>query len=291
MSGFNRVRLERLAVNPSSERLRLFLLLLKSFSAASFLLPAFAFSAGSSALSLADLIRDDGRVESTNGALKFDDFSASLHGLPRSQLSRFHVVPLLDGFRVETDSDFFLPSGAQLTLRYEAESEGDEADAFEHFGGGHHFGCGHHFGGGHDKSDDDDHRFASPLRSMSLGLVGTSVLSGQMTAWGDDDSRHHDEDQVLGTVRAFIRGPFDATDLDRASRELDIVAIFLGFGDGGAPVGPLQRGSGPPPRPGAEMRFSTQPIPEPSTVVLMGLGLLGLTFSARSRRVGRFGGG
>ena len=275
-------------MNPSSERLHLFLLLLIAFSAASFLLPAFAFSAGGSALSLADLIRNDGRVESTNGALKFDDFSASVRGLPRSQLSRFHVVPLLDGFRVETDSDFFLPEGAQLTLRYEAESEGDDADAFEHFGGGHHFG------GRHDKSDDDDHHFASPLRSMSLGLVGTSVLSGQMTAWGDDDSRHHDEDQVLGTIRASTRpppGPFGATDLDRASRELDIVAIFLGFGDGGAPGGPLQRGSGPPPRPGAEMRFSTQPIPEPSTVVLMGLGLLGLTFSARSRRVGRLGGG
>jgi len=234
---------------------------------------------------LADLIRNDGRIESTDGALKFDDFSASLHGLPRSELSRFLVVPLIDGFRIQVNSGSFLPEDTRLILRYEAESEDD----FSHSSHGSH-GRGHKrgFGDGYHHHDDDE----PPLRSMSLGLVGTSFLSyaGEMKARGDDDDdeghyyfHDHDEDRVIGQLRASTRrpplGPFAATDLDRPSGELDIVAVFLGLGGAAAPIGEsLHPGAAGP---GAEMRFSFQAIPEPSSVVLMSLGLFGLSLFAR----------
>ena len=256
----------------SLERWRLFSLLLVFPILATLLLPTLASSAGAEGVSLADLVHHDGRIESTNGALKFDDFSASLHGLPRSELSRFLVVPLVDGFRIQVNSDSFLPSDTRLTLRYEAEREDDFDD------GSHGFGLG---------GDGDDHQLTPSIRSMSLGLVGTSFLpyAGEMKARGDDDDEFHphghDEDRLIGQVRASTRpppGPFAATDLDRPSRELDIVAIFLGLGGPDAPIGDS-------PYPAAEMRFSFRAIPEPSSVVLVSLGLFGLSiFSKRGPR-------
>ena len=260
----------------SLERWRLFSVLLVFPVLATLLLPTLASSAGAEGVSLADLVRNDGRIESSNGALKFDDFSASLQGLPRSELSRFLVVPLVDGFRIQVNSDSFLPADTRLVLRYEAESE----DEFSHSS----------HGGGHGWSGDGHHRLEQPLRSMSLGLVGTSFLSysGEMKARGDDDDdeghhfHDHDGDRVIGRLHASTRpppGPFAATDLDRPSRELDIVAIFLGLGGPDAPAG-----NSPHPGaavPGAEMRFSFQAIPEPSSVVLVSLGLFGLSIVAK----------
>lgn len=253
----------------SLERWRLLSLLLVFPVLATLLLPTLASSAGAEGVSLADLVRNDGRIESSNGAIKFDDFSASLQGLPRSELSRFLVVPLVDGFRIQVNSDSFLPADTRLTLRYEAESEDD----FSHSS----------HGGGHGWSGDGHDRLEQPLRSMSLGLVGTSFLSyaGEMKARGDDD---HDDDRVIGRLRASTRtppGPFAATDLDRPSRELDIVAIFLGLGGPDAPIGDSPHAAGAS-VPGAEMRFSFQAIPEPSSVVLMSLGLFGLSVFART---------
>jgi len=213
--------------------------------------------ANATPLTLEYLVSHDAEIHSTDGALEFEDFSAVLSGMPGADLSRFLVVPLVNGLRLEVASGEFLPTGAQLVLHYEVETEDESEDE------GHAHGSAH----------------PDPIRSMSMTLVGSSVLaplSAGMVALPDDDDHHHGA--ALAEVFASTAtppGPFSAADFSEPSHEFYARATFSGGGGGSS------RDSSPAPI-GAEMRFSTQPIPEPSSALLMGLGLLVL--ASRTRR-------
>lgn len=231
------------------------------FLATALLLPIPYLGAGSASatpLSLAALVADDGEFESTNGALEFEDFSAYLIGSPDSDLARFLIVPLIDGFRLEVASGAFLPPGAELVLSYEVESEGEDEE--------------HHRHGRHSSRDSA----ADAIRSMSLEILGTSVIepfSARMTAFADDG----EDDSPIGDLYASADplGPlYAATDLTSPEREIHILArLVAGEGSGKYPASATFRGT--------EMRFSAQPIPEPSSLLFVAVGLLGLAMRPR----------
>ena len=226
--------------------------------------------ASATPLTLEYLVSHDAEISSTDGSLEFEDFSAELTGMPGADLSRFLVVPLVDGLRLEVTSGEFLPTGAELTLHYEVETE--------------------------DESHRHWYSHPDPIRSMSLALVGSSVLSslsGEMVALSDDDDHHHyyrhyrhhhhhyhhGHGGALAEVFASTTtppGPYSAADFSEPSDEFYARATFSGdAGDGSSDSGPPS---------GAEMRFSAEPIPEPSSALLVGLGLMALSYRAAQRR-------
>ncbi|MCS5638567.1 MAG: hypothetical protein NZ990_18790, partial [Myxococcota bacterium] len=69
--------------------------------------------ANATPLTLEYLVSHDAEIHSTDGTLEFEDFSAELTGMAGADLSRFLVVPLVDGLRLEVASGEFLPTGAQ----------------------------------------------------------------------------------------------------------------------------------------------------------------------------------
>ena len=220
-------------------------------------------------ISLAALEATDGEFESTNGALEFEDFEAHLIGSPDSDLARFLIVPLIDGFRLEVASGAFLPLGAELVLSFEVESEGEDDDGND----------------GHDRHSRDSD--SESIRSMSLEILEASLLgrsavigalSAEMAAFADDE----DDDPPIGELFAFTNPPgslYAATDLASPEREIGVLVDLLS-----ADMVDLlsrQRLVGEEVV-GVEFRFSTQPIPEPSSFLLVAVGLLGL--SARKRQ-------
>jgi hypothetical protein len=207
------------------------------------LFPLVATPAAATSFSLADLISSEGEFESADGGLEFGDFSAFLEGAPKSDLSQFSIVPILHGFRVEAGPGQTLPEGAELFLSYEVESEGS-------------------------------YPVSAPLVSMALEITGTSVVSGEMTAFGDGPG----DSAELGAVEASISAGGEAYSAVDFTSPRDEIHIFtklviadnpeIADPDGGA----------------AEMTFSVQPVPEPSTALLVVLGLGGLSIFRRSHR-------
>ncbi|MDG2335252.1 MAG: PEP-CTERM sorting domain-containing protein [Myxococcota bacterium] len=193
-------------------------------------------SAAATPVTLADLVNSGGELESLDGNLEFEDFSAGLEGAPQSALSLFSVVPVASGFRLDLAPGHGLASGTELILAYEVESE--------------------------------DHYYGDPIRSMAIEVLGTSFFSGGMIAFDDDD----DDRPYLGVVDASLEPgapTFDAVNLAMPAHEILIIARMVIGDDAGG---------------GTEMTFSAQPIPEPSTGLLLGLGLSGFALFQRSRR-------
>ena len=209
-------------------------------------------------ISLASLVASGGEIESANGRLEFEDFSAKLLNAPQSDLSLFQVVPVADGFRIELVPGRSAPSGTQLLLGFEVEAENEDDD-----------------------EDKDKHESLGldRIRSMSLEILGVAALgfaSAEMTAFADDDD---DAPPLLGalfTSTAPGQSAYSATDLASPSREIYVMALLI--------VGVESVGYAAHPGPsGTEMRFSADPIPEPSSVLLVGIGLLVLGVRARRR--------
>lgn len=205
------------------------------------LFPLVASPAAATSFSLADLISNDAEFESADGGFEFGDFSAYLEGAPESDLSRFSIVPILHGFRVEAGPGQTLPGGAELILDYEVESEGP-------------------------------HSGSAPLMSMALEITGTSIVLGEMAAFGEG----HGDHSKLGEVEVSISAggeAYSAVDFTSPRDEIQVLAkLMVGYDsevagpEGGAAV----------------MTFSVQPVPEPSTALLVVLGLGGLSIFRRS---------
>jgi hypothetical protein len=233
-------------------------------------------------LSLNNLVQSGGKFDSTNHQLKFADFSATVSELPGADLSRFLLVPLVDGFRLQVESGAPLPMGTELVLSYTVKSKARGRNG--------RFGL-------HGRPQ------RRPLDSMSIGIVGTSFLdsplSSGMEAFSGYDDAHANS---LGEVQASTRAggaDFAATNLTDPNSGIRILAYLVvgvdgflsrpgsrsdddGHGDGYGDEG----GHGEFERPGnegVEMRFSAEPIPEPSSVLLVGFGLAVLSSWTRRR--------
>ena len=224
-------------------------------------------------ISLAALEATDGEFESTNGALEFEDFEAHLIGSSDSDLARFLIVPLIDGFRLEVASGAFLLPGAELVLSFEVESEGEDEGEDDDGNDGHDR---------HSRDSDSESIRSMSLEILEASLLGRSAvigaLSAEMAAFADDE----DDDPPIGELFAFTNPPgslYAATDLASPEREIGVLVDLLS-----ADMVDLlsrQRLVGEEVV-GVEFRFSTQPIPEPSSFLLVAVGLLGL--SARKRQ-------
>ncbi|MDE0885787.1 MAG: PEP-CTERM sorting domain-containing protein [Myxococcota bacterium] len=196
-------------------------------------------SASATPVTLADLVNSQGEIESLDGNIEFEDFSAGLEGAPQSALQLFSVVPIASGFRLELAPGHGLASGTELILAYEVESE--------------------------------DAHASDLIRSMAVEVVGTSFFSAGMIAFGEDD----DYRPYLGLVDASLESgepTFDEVNLAMPAHEIFIIARLVIGDDAGG---------------GTEMNFSSQPIPEPSTALLLSLGLSGFAVFQRSKRVQR----
>ncbi|HIF96651.1 MAG TPA: PEP-CTERM sorting domain-containing protein, partial [Myxococcales bacterium] len=201
-------------------------------------------------------------------------------------LARFLLVPLVDGFRLEVESGAPLPVGTELVLSYTVESKKR--------------GRSGRFG---PQSRPQGRPPRRPLESMSIGIVGTSFLdsplSSGMEAFSEDDDAHANS---LGEVQASTRPggtDFAATNLTDPYSEIRILAYLVVGVDGFlSPAGSRSDdddhddGYGDeddygefesPGNAGVEMRFSAEPIPEPSSVLLVGFGLAVLSSWTRRR--------
>jgi len=206
-----------------------------------------ASTAIATSFSLIDLVENDVEFESLDGGLDFEGFSASLDGAPGSDLSLFSVVPVLHGFRVELGSGQSLPGGAELLLSYQVEGEEHDAQT-------------------------------APLMSMALGLSGTSILSADMIAVGDGDA-YPGSDPILGELTVSIEAggvSSAAVDFTTPRDEIQVQLRLVFTGD--SSHSPEEGGS-------IEMGFSSEPVPEPSTGLLVILGLGGLSIFKRTQRV------
>lgn len=239
-----------------------------------FLYPPSTVSA--TAFSLEGLVDSGGRMSSTDGALQFKKFSATLHeGHSDLNLDEIMLVPLVDGFRISVAPGGFLPSDTELTLSYTVRSGSSDSD----------HGASHHSGYWHSTSS------GTPIESMSIGVVGTSVLSGpfsaEMEAF-DGSPRWHSTGASIGNVQVSGNpgeDAFSATNLDDPDSSIRVIAhLIIGAGESGDhddhddDDGTFSLESG------TEMRFSAQPIPEPSSALLVAIGLAALSSRSSWRR-------
>lgn len=256
------------------------------------LLLIFQGSAGIAAatgFSLDDLVRSDREFKSTNRQLEFEDFSATVSGPTGVNLASFLLVPLLDGFRIEVASGEALAEGTELILSYTVESEARGPQ-------------------NHTRPWPHHRPPERPLESMSIGIVGTSILDGPLASGMEAFPEDGNHAASLGEVHAST-GPggtiFAETNLTDPSSEIRVLAYLVAGVDGFFPqMGNRSddnndgsylyehyyehheyyehnefESSGN----GVEMRFSAVPIPEPSSVLLVGFGLAVLSSWSRQR--------
>ena len=241
--------------------------------------------AAATGFSLDALVQSDREFKSTNRQLEFEDFSATVSGPSGVDLASFLLVPLLDGFRIETRSGEPLPEGVELILGYTVESKAR--------------GPKNHSRPWHRRRPPE-----RPLESMSIGIVGTSILDGPLSSGMEAFPEEGNHPASLGEVHAST-GPggtiFADTDLADPSAEIRILAYLVTGVDGFlAQTGNRSDGDNDGPYyhedheyyehdefessgNGVEMRFSAEPIPEPSSALLLGFGLAVLSSWNRQR--------
>ncbi len=227
--------------------------------------------ASATAFSLDDLVDSRGRMGSTDGTLQFKNFSATLHeGDSDLGLDAIMLVPLIDGFRLSVAPGGFLPSDAELTLSYTVRSlsSGSDLGATDHSGYGHSTWS------------------RPPIESMSIGVVGTSVLdapfSSEMEAF-DRNPRWHSAASIGNVQISGNAGDeaFAATNLADPDSSIRVIArLITGADESGHHAG----GDALSLESGTEMRFSTQPIPEPSSALLVAIGFATLGSLSSWRR-------
>ena len=74
-------------------------------------------------ISLARLVDGGGEFESRNGKLTFSGFEAQVNGFALQNLDFYRLFPVGNGFRIITPLAAFLGSSAELELRYEVTAE------------------------------------------------------------------------------------------------------------------------------------------------------------------------
>jgi hypothetical protein len=235
-------------------------------------------AASATGFSLDELVNSGGGMSSTDGTLQFKNFSAALRGGHSDlDLDEIMLVPLTDGFRLSVAPSGFLPSETELTLSYTVRSVSSGSD----------LGAGHRSGFGYSALS------RAPIESMSIAAVGTSVLDAPVSAEMEAFDRNAWGRSATSIGNVQISGnpgeeAFDATALVDPASYVRVIAHLIGaVGVPGYHGNGYRDGDALSLESGTEMRFSTQqPIPEPSSALLVAIGLATLC-SRSSRRRGR----
>jgi hypothetical protein len=189
-------------------------------------------------------------------------------------LDEIMLVPLIDGFRLAVAPSGFLPSETELTLSYTVRSVSSGSD----------LGAGHQSGFGYSALS------RTPIELMSIAVVGTSVLNAPVSAEMEVFDRNAWGRSATSIGNVQISGnpgeeAFAATNFVDPDSDIRVIAHLNtgagepghhGYGDGDGDALSLESGT--------EMRFSAQPIPEPSSALLVAIGLATLCSRSSLRR-------
>ncbi|MCH2187863.1 PEP-CTERM sorting domain-containing protein [Myxococcota bacterium] len=203
----------------------------------------FAWTNTAGAYSLAQLINDESEFSSLNQDVIFSDFTLLSTGIDESLLELYEVVPNKFGFWLFSP-DYEATDPGEISFSYQAEA----AEGLAINGAGLSLS--------RLENTEMNADGAMWLRNLAGGLVSeldVSIQNGGSRHSASHSRRRYDADWAF----------FDAIQVLRVSEAIDA--------------------GNPPVNFKTSQKFFTEPIPEPTTALLLGLGIVGLAARQRLR--------